>query len=249
LLPVSILHTERALLVVNKPPGLLTQGDFSGDPNLLDILREILRKETGRANPFLALVHRLDRPASGVMVFARTSKSASRLSQAFRDHRVEKFYLAWVSPPPRREEGLLLHLLKRERGSDRTLALPFEEGSSLPFGALLYRTLRVEGRRAFLLIRLLTGRKHQIRAQLSAIGSPVVGDKRYGSSAGGPPGMIFLHALRLTFPHPITRTPLTFTAPPPETFPDPGTIEERLFEELLQREIALPLRQAQPGRW
>lgn len=233
--PFTILHEERQFLVVNKPAGLLTQGDASGDPDLFKLLREWLKEKTGSANPYLALVHRLDRPVSGAVIFARTTKSAARFSRAFREHRVEKHYLAWVSPSPSQPEGVLEDLLYREKSLARTVALPLSSSrtSAAVPGKLKYRTLSCEGKRSLLLIEPLTGRKHQIRAQMAAIGSPIVGDKRYGSRLPAPQGTILLHAVRLSFSHPIQGTKVSFIAPLPPYFPCPVPLTMIFPQELL----------------
>lgn len=229
---LSVLYEDNHLLVVNKPAGMLTQSDRSGAVSLLDLCREyirVTRKKTG--NVFIGMVHRLDRPVCGVIVFALTSKAASRLSARFRNGEADKRYLAVVEGHLE-GAGALIHSLVR-RGSV-TLTLDAPEPGELATqrvrsspreprqdAALQYRSLSAEERASLLEITLLTGRKHQIRAQLSAIGHPVLGDRKYGSLFSLGPDRIALMCSSLSIAHPTRGEVMTFTAPQPDWWPLP----------------------------
>jgi 23S rRNA pseudouridine1911/1915/1917 synthase len=213
-----VLYEDNHLLVVDKPAGLLTQSDLSGAVNLLDICRDYLRIRYGKpGNVFIGMVHRLDRPVSGVIVFARTSKGASRLSEQFRNGTIDKRYLAVVEGKPE-ENGELFHHLAR-RGSITVTTGSDEPGSR--DSALRYRTVETAHDTSLLEITLLTGRKHQIRAQLSAIGHPVFGDAKYGSHHSLGHDRIALMCRSITLKHPTRDDILTFTAEPPGWWPWP----------------------------
>lgn len=202
-----ILYEDNHLLVVDKPAGLLTQPARAGDDSLLDRARASVKDRYGKpGNVFLGLVHRLDRNVSGVVVFARTSKAASRLAEAFRGRRVTKSYLAVVEGVTAASMALEHRLLERDGGvvvdpAGKAARLDFQRVAVAP-GASLLR------------VALHTGRKHQIRAQLAAAGHPIVGDPRYGRRSAhiARPG---LHAERLALAHPVGGAPLAFAAPLP----------------------------------
>jgi 23S rRNA pseudouridine1911/1915/1917 synthase len=214
----DVLYEDNHLLVVNKPAGLLTQSDLSGAPSLLEICREYIRgKYDKKGNVFLGMVHRLDRPVGGVLVFARTSKAASRLSEQIRRGEMVKRYRAVVEGSLE-GEGELEHHLARE-GSTTYAVSP---GSPDSQRALLrYHSLGAAPRKSLLEIVLVTGRKHQIRAQMSAIGHPVYGDRRYGSPHDLGPDRIALRSYSLTLKHPTRDEVMTFTAPEPDWWPWP----------------------------
>jgi len=208
-----ILYEDNHLLVVNKPAGMLTQGDKSGDINLLDMGKQYIKDKYNKpGNVFLGLVHRLDRPTSGVMVFARTSKAASRLSRYFRKHRIEKVYLALVEGIPP-DEGSYIDFIKRDSVAGYVSDNPEDKKAGLEF-----RRLKTCGNISLVEIHLLTGRHHQIRIQFSHRGFPVVGDRRYGSSVTWQRGEIALHARDLTLLHPVSRKKMTFSAQAPENW-------------------------------
>jgi 23S rRNA pseudouridine1911/1915/1917 synthase len=196
---------------VLKPAGLLTAGDRTGDVSLVDKVRDYLRTKYKKpGNVFVGVVHRLDRPVSGLVLFARTSKAASRLAEQFRSGRVEKVYQALVEGRVAEREGLLVDRLVKDhranvvRGSAATD--PRARESRLSF-----RRLKCTSSTTLLEIRPTTGRSHQIRVQLAAAGHPIVGDRKYGSKHSFDDG-IALRAVRLTFEHPTTRLPITLEA-------------------------------------
>jgi len=213
-----ILYEDNHLLCLYKPAGLLVQGDRSGDLSLLEIgklwLKQHYRKP-GRV--FLGLVHRLDRPAAGVVLFARTSKAAARLSEQFRTAQVEKLYLAVVEGHPRAGEGILEHQIERREGSSR-IASAGALGKTQT-ARLRYRVIERSSDRSLVAVRLETGRKHQIRLQLAAHGTPLVGDLRYGASQPLSARQIALLAWRLCVHHPTRRQPLELTSPIPRGWP------------------------------
>ena len=215
--PFGVLYEDNHLLVVVKPPGILAQGDSTGRPNLLDQAKEYIRiryNKPGQA--FLGLVHRLDRQVGGVMVFARTSKAAGRLSTQFREKTTKKIYQALVHGHITPASGELAdHLIRRVRKT--VLAGPSEDGAQE--AVLLYQTHSVGPASSLLEIQLLTGRRHQIRAQLSGAGHPIVGDTLYGSSLPPRADSIGLWAHTIVLTHPTRDESLTFTAPPPDDWP------------------------------
>lgn len=209
--PDQILFEDNHLLVVNKPPGVLSQGDISGNPNLLDMGKATIKEKYNKpGNVFLGLVHRLDRPTSGVMVFARTSKAASRLSRYFRKRRIDKTYMALVQGTPP-EEGTYSDYIRRDKIAGFVTQNPEDQSAELRF-----RRLKTTNDVSLIEIDLLTGRHHQIRVQFSHRGFPVLGDRRYGSNRVWPGEGIALHALKLSILHPVTREKMTFTAPLPD---------------------------------
>lgn len=196
----------------------MTQGDRTGDATALDAGKAHIRATSHRpGNVFLGLVHRIDRPVSGVLVFARTSKAASRLARSFHDRKVEKSYLAVVLGRFEEEEGELEGFIERTHLRSR---LAPAASSKAKAALLSYRVLAADGDR-FSLVEVTprTGRHHQIRLQLSAAGHPVVGDLKYRAPKALPDQSIALHAARLSFPHPVRDEIVTISAPPPDREP------------------------------
>lgn len=211
----DVLYLDNRLLVVVKPAGLLAQADRTGDPDLLSLGKAYLKSRFDRpGDVFLGLVHRLDRPVSGVMVLARTSKAAARLTQAFRERRVEKRYLAVVEGRLT-GEGERTDWLVKAKGHVRAVAAGTPGAKE---AVLRWKALAVEGRRSLVEVELLTGRAHQVRVQLAALGAPILGDLRYGAKEELDGRNLALHAYRLAFEHPVRREPMDFRAPPPATW-------------------------------
>jgi 23S rRNA pseudouridine1911/1915/1917 synthase len=208
---LHVVHEDNHCIAVVKPAGLLTAGDRTGDVSLVDQVRDYLRvKYKKPGNVFVGIVHRLDRPVGGVVLFARTSKAASRLSEQFRSGRVEKVYEALVEGRVTSREGLLEDRLVKDHKKNvvrRSSAANLRARES----QLSYRRLRTSPSTTLLEIRPMTGRSHQIRVQLASAGHPILGDRKYGSKRPFEDG-IALRAVRLTFEHPTTRVPITVEA-------------------------------------
>ena len=215
----SILYLDSHLIAVCKPAGMLTQADDSGDESLMDQVKAWIKTEFNKpGNVFLGLIHRLDRNVSGVLLFARTSKGASRLSEQFRDKTTEKFYRAIVEGKPEREQASLSHHLRKEKALKSTV---FQRpGKDTQHAELEYKTLKIYASTRLLEIKLHTGRFHQIRAQLAFIGHPILGDKKYGAKTPLPERQIALYAHRLIFKHPISKEKVCIESPPPPFWPD-----------------------------
>lgn len=213
----EILYEDNHIIVVNKPAGMLSQGDISGDESLLDLLKIYVKEKYGKeGEAFIGLVHRLDRAVSGVMVFARTSKGAARLHAEITSGSMNKFYAAVVENelPCDGEWRTLKNFLVREKDMTRTVS---REGRHTQKAELQYRGVVSAGGLTLVLIRLITGRKHQIRAQFSAIGAAVAGDKKYGSKNESKKA-ICLHSVFISFSHPTLKERMKFNAPLPEIF-------------------------------
>lgn len=215
---LTILYEDNHLLVVVKPPGVPTQGDSSGDPSLLDLAKAYIKKKyTKPGAVYIGMVHRLDRPTGGVVALGRTSKAASRLSDQFRQRRVRKTYLAACEGVPNPESAKLVHFMKKLPGVNRMVVLDKEKNNSQR-AELSYRVLgrSQDGRNALLEVSPLTGRQHQIRAQLARIDHPLMFDVKYSNRRGDRSIVpaIGLWAYRLQLSHPTTGKAMTFTSLP-----------------------------------
>ena len=212
----QILFEDNHLLVINKPPGVLAQGDKTKDCSVLDILKNIIKiRDEKPGKVYLGLVHRLDRPTSGVMVLAKTSKALSRLNKQFAEKTTSKTYWAIVSGTAADTPTRLSHFLIRKQAQNKSYAHRKEVPNS-KFSELIYTKKRDLDRYTLLEIELLTGRHHQIRAQLSAEELIIKGDLKYGAKRPNKDGSIHLHARKLTIIHPTLKEPISFTAPPPK---------------------------------
>lgn len=220
---LDVLLEDNHCLVVNKPAGLLVQGDVTGEPTLLDAARAYLKERYAKpGNVYLGLVHRLDRPTSGVVLLARTSKAASRLSEQFRGGRVEKTYWAIVEGKPTTDAGEWSDWLCKDERTNTVSVV--ESGSPGAQSATLgYRVLSRRPGQTLLEVRPLTGRSHQIRVQLASRGLPILGDAKYGSRtalrAGDGGRRVALHARALTFQHPTRGEAIRVEAPIPADWP------------------------------
>ncbi|MDY6327264.1 MAG: RNA pseudouridine synthase [Bacteroidales bacterium] len=209
-----ILHEDNHIVVVNKLPGELAQGDDTGDEPLLEKVREYIRvKYCKPGNVFCGLVHRLDRPVSGAIVFAKTSKALTRLNEMVKDRNFSKHYWAVVEGRPRMAEARLEHYLKRNPANNRTL-VSCESLEGWKRAELEYSTLASSDRYSLLEVRLHTGRHHQIRAQLAHIGNPIKGDVKYGARRAELDRSICLHARKISFTHPVSKELLSIVAEP-----------------------------------
>jgi 23S rRNA pseudouridine1911/1915/1917 synthase len=214
--PFTVLYEDNHLLIVNKSAGILSQSDVTGDKSLVDLGKDYIKDKYKKPGAvFLGLVHRLDRPVSGVVVLARTSKSLGRMNALFRNKETEKIYWALVSNKPPAAEGTLNDWLLKDTTKNRTTAFKVEKAGS-QHATLSYRVL-AQGSGVYLLeVRPLTGRPHQIRVQLSGMGCPIKGDIKYGDTGANEDGSIYLHARALTFLHPVQKVPLEAKAPIPD---------------------------------
>ena len=211
---LQILYEDNHLIAVYKPAGILVQGDISHEISLLDMVKDYIKKQYNKPGEvFLGLVHRLDRPVGGVVLFARTSKSASRLSVQWRQRSLTKIYWALVHGKMPRPFGRLTSFLKKRR---QKVSLTDETHKRAQEAALTYSTLFVRGKVSLLEVRLHTGRKHQIRVQLAAEGCPIVGDRKYGAPERREDGTICLVAKSLTFMHPTRPETMYIEAPAPD---------------------------------
>jgi 23S rRNA pseudouridine1911/1915/1917 synthase len=216
---IPILYEDNHLLVVVKPAGMPTQEDESRDPDLLTVLKAGVKARYGKpGNVFLGLVHRLDRPVGGVMVFARTSKAASRLSDAVRTRAFRKTYFAVVRGTPQQAAGTLKHYLVKNARTNTVRAVERNHPEAKE-AVLDYRVLGSADGFSLVEVRLHTGRPHQIRVQFATIGCPLYGDRRYGGRLSEPGQQIALWSVTLGFEHPTTKEHLRFVAEPPSVHP------------------------------
>jgi 23S rRNA pseudouridine1911/1915/1917 synthase len=211
-----ILYEDNHVIVVNKMPSELTQGDKTGDATLPDLIKTYLKEKYQKpGNVFLGVVHRLDRPTSGALVFARTSKALERLNAQFRDKETNKVYWAIVSQKPNKDKGELIHYLKKNESQNKSYVVA--EGTLGSKKAILYFQHIGSSERYHLLeIKLETGRHHQIRCQLAHMGCVIKGDLKYGDKRSNPDGSICLHARTLSFAHPTTKERIAVIAPLPK---------------------------------
>ncbi|MBN1339851.1 MAG: RNA pseudouridine synthase [Bacteroidales bacterium] len=210
-----IIYEDNHILVFNKIPSEIVQGDSTGDEPLSDTLKSYIKYKYGKpGNVFLGVVHRIDRPVSGAVLFAKTGKALARLNEMMKKREIRKIYLAWVKTPLPGETGELIHHLKRD--SARNISLLCKPSNPAGKEARLnYRFLAATDRYCLYEIELITGRHHQIRAQLAAAGSPVKGDVKYGFSRANPDRSIHLHARKISFIHPVQNEQVEFSAETP----------------------------------
>ncbi len=212
---LQVLHEDNHLIIVNKRVGDIVQGDKTGDKPLSDIVKEYIKDKYNKPGEvFLGVVHRLDRPTSGIVVFARTSKALSRMNELFSSRETKKTYWAIVKNKPLKIQDKLVHYLKRNEKNNTSKA-HIKEVPDSKIASLDYTLIKELTSYFALEINLHTGRHHQIRAQLSAIGSPIKGDLKYGFDRSNPDGGIHLHARKLQFVHPVSKENIEIIASTP----------------------------------
>ncbi|MEG1499358.1 MAG: RluA family pseudouridine synthase [Bacteroidales bacterium] len=216
LLPSSILYEDNHLIAINKAPGQIVQGDKTGDIPLSELLKDYIKQRDNKPGKvFLGVPHRLDRPVSGVVLFAKTGKALGRVNELIRDRAFDKTYWAIVRQAPPLKEDHLKHWLRRNESQNKSYVCTENHIGAL-CAELSYKLLAKSDRYYLLEIKLYTGRHHQIRAQLASIGSPVKGDLKYGDTRSNPDGGICLHSKSLGLVHPIKKTLLHIEAPLPK---------------------------------
>ncbi|MBL6446798.1 RluA family pseudouridine synthase [Fulvivirga sp. 29W222] len=211
----DILYEDNHLLVVNKPAGLLVQGDKTGDVTLAEEGKAYIKKEYNKPGAvFLGVIHRLDRPVSGTVVMARTSKALERMNKAFKERQIEKTYWAITTHRPPNTQGELVHWLKKNTKINKAVASNKQVSGSQK-AILNYKLIGRIAEYYLLEIKLMTGRPHQIRVQLAKIGCTIMGDVKYGASKPSKDGNIYLHSRSVSFEHPVKKEKMSFTAPVP----------------------------------
>jgi len=212
-----VLYEDNHLLIVNKAAGVLVQGDHTKDKPLVELCKEYVKNKYNKpGNVFMGLVHRLDRPVSGIVVLAKTSKALERMSKLFHDRKVQKTYWAITKRKPRQNQGSLVNWLKKD-GTKNLVTAYQEETEGAQKAELGFRVLGGLNDHFLIEIKPKTGRPHQIRAQLGSIRTPIKGDLKYGFSSPNLDKSINLHARKLYFQHPVKNEPVDITAPLPET--------------------------------
>ena len=215
---LQVLHEDNHLIAVNKPAGLLVHGDETGDETLADLVKDYIKvryKKPG--DVFLGVIHRLDRPVSGVVIFARTSKALTRMNKLLQEKMIKKTYLAITKERPEPLQGNLVHYILKDR--DRNVAKAYDSVGRRTKAAkrseLNYELVAEVGANHLIKVNPLTGRPHQIRVQLSKMGWPIRGDKKYGFRQRRTDGTIYLHCLEMAFEHPVKKEPVSIQAETP----------------------------------
>jgi len=222
---MTVLYEDNHIIIVNKTSSEIVQGDKTGDKPLSEIVKEWLKNKYNKpGNVFCGVTHRLDRPVSGIVIFAKTSKALSRLNEMFQKKEIEKIYWAIVKNSPPKQEDSLEHFLIKNEKQNKSYASDSETPNSKK--ALLHYKIISKSDNYFLLeIDLKTGRHHQIRCQLAKIGCPIKGDLKYGANRSNPDGGISLHARKVRFIHPVSKNLIEVIAPVPE---------DKLWKELIE---------------
>ena len=215
---MDIIYEDNHIIVVNKVPGEIVQGDKTGDTPLSEKIKLYLKEKYNKpGNVFCGVVHRIDRPVGGLVIFAKTSKALERLNKMLREGEIHKTYWALVQGKPEKAEDTLKNFLKSDGRINKTFVCS-EKDADAKESVLNYKTIANGDRYTLLEIELLTGRKHQIRCQLSNIGHPIKGDLKYGAKRSNPDGGISLFARKISFVHPVSKELITLEAPLPSEF-------------------------------
>ena len=223
---MNVIYEDNHIIVVNKESGEIVQGDKTGDAPLSDLVKAYIKEKYRKpGNVFLGVTHRLDRPVSGLVIFAKTSKALSRLNEMFRKGEIHKTYWAIVKNKPKERQGRLTHWIVRNEKQNKSYAYDNEVKDSKK-AVLDYRLLASGDNYHILEIHLLTGRHHQIRCQLSAMGCPIKGDLKYGAQRSNPDGSISLLSRHVEFVHPVSKEAIALDAPLPK---------DNLWEKILNK--------------
>ena len=226
---IEILYEDNHLIAVNKRPSDLVQGDKTGDQPLVEKVKAYIKEKYNKPGEvFTGVIHRIDRPTSGVVVFAKTSKALARMNKLFQEKKVQKVYWAVVAPAPKQPEGKLVDFLVRNAKLNKSFAYP-NPGKNGKRSELTYKVIGAGDNYSYLEIVPKTGRHHQIRVQLSHMGNPIKGDLKYGARRSNKDGSIHLHARSINFAHPVTKESITIVAPPPK---------EVIWEDVLAKQGA-----------
>ena len=213
---LEVLFEDNHLIIINKKVGDIVQGDKTGDKPLSEVVKEYIAEKYAKPGKvFLGVVHRLDRPTTGIVIFAKTSKSLERLNKMLREKSIQKTYWALVERSPDPSEATLTHYLRKNPKNNKSTAFSKETPNSKR-AKLHYKTLLELDKYTLLEINLETGRHHQIRCQLSVSGHPIKGDLKYGSKRSNSNGGIHLHAVKIEFNHPVKKEPVVVQAPLPD---------------------------------
>ena len=213
---LQVIHEDNHLIIVNKRAGDIVQGDKTGDKPLSDVVKEYIKDKYNKPGAvFLGTVHRLDRPTSGVVIYARTSKALERLNKMLREKSIKKTYWAVVKNQPKKAAGTLIGFLKKNPKNNKSTSYSKEVDGSKK-AILHYQTKKKLDNYSLLEVDLETGRHHQIRVQLSSIGSTIKGDLKYGAKRSNKDGSIHLHARKIEFIHPVSKELVKVTAPTPK---------------------------------
>ena len=212
---MTIIYEDNHLIVVNKEPSEIVQGDKTGDIPLSETVKSYIKTKYNKPGEvFLGVVHRLDRPVSGLVVFAKTSKALSRMNEMLRNNELKKYYWAITCQQPHPTEAVLTHYIEKNEKLNKSFIVS-DKSKNAKEASLAYRLLSASDRYFLVEIELFTGRHHQIRTQLAHIGCPVKGDLKYGAPTSNKDASISLHARKVSFTHPVKKEKLTLTAPPP----------------------------------
>ena len=213
---MEVLYEDNHIIIVNKAPGEIVQGDKTGDTPLVDIVKQYIKEKYAKPGQvFCGVVHRIDRPVGGLVIFAKTSKALSRLNEMLQKHEINKTYWAIVHGHPKNQSDHLVHYISSTERNNKSYASLTPRKGSLR-SELKYRVIASGEKFSLLEVDLMTGRKHQIRVQLSSIGHPIKGDLKYGAKRSNPDGNISLLARRIEFTHPVSKKKILVEAPIPD---------------------------------
>ena len=212
---MNVLYEDNHIIIVNKASGEIVQGDKTGDTPLVETVRAYIKEKYNKpGNVFCGLTHRLDRPVSGVVIFAKTSKALERINNMLKNHEIKKTYWAIVKNTPKQASGTLVNYLVRNEKQNKSYAYNTEKPNSKR-AELNYKVIGKSDNYTLLEVNLITGRHHQIRCQLAAMGCPIKGDLKYGFDRSNPDGSISLHARSVEFTHPVSKELIHVEAPTP----------------------------------